>query len=44
MTSSEHDLRKGVLSGFDSLVMAVAGSAPAYSTAAISTAVDAAME
>src|SRR4029079_5002682 len=38
MTSSEHDLRKGALSGFDSLVMAVAGSAPAYSIAA-STAV-----
>ena len=38
MTSSEHDLRKGALSGFDSLVMSVAGSAPAYSIAA-STAV-----
>ena len=38
MTSSEHDLRKGALSGFDSLVMALAGSAPAYSIAA-STAV-----
>jgi amino acid transporter len=38
MTSPEHDLRKGALSGFDSLVMALAGSAPAYSIAA-STAV-----
>lgn len=36
--ASEHGLRRGALSGLDSLVMAVAGSAPAYSIAA-STAV-----
>jgi amino acid transporter len=34
MSSSERGLRQGALSGFDSVVMAVAGSAPAYSIAA----------
>jgi amino acid transporter len=34
MTSSERGLRQGALGGFDSVVMAVAGSAPAYSIAA----------
>ncbi|MCU1669845.1 MAG: putative amino acid/amine transport protein [Blastococcus sp.] len=34
MTSSEPGLRQGALSGFDSVIMAVAGSAPAYSIAA----------
>src|SRR3954467_7071147 len=34
MTSSERGLRQGALSGFDSVVMAVAGNAPAYSVAA----------
>src|SRR4051794_11173327 len=34
MSSSERGLRQGALGGFDSVVMAVAGSAPAYSIAA----------
>jgi amino acid transporter len=34
MTSSERGLRQGALTGFDSVVMAVAGNAPAYSIAA----------
>src|SRR4029450_8233936 len=34
MTSSDRGLRQGALSGFDSVVMAVAGNAPAYSIAA----------
>ena len=34
MTSSDRELRQGVLGGLDSIVMAVAGSAPAYSIAA----------
>src|SRR5438270_3930154 len=34
MNSSERGLRQGALGGFDSVVMAVAGSAPAYSLAA----------
>jgi amino acid transporter len=38
MSTREHSLRRGALGGADSLVMAVAGSAPAYSIAA-STAV-----
>src|SRR5215212_917118 len=34
MTSSDRGLRQGALSGFDSVVMAIAGNAPAYSIAA----------
>src|ERR671929_52476 len=34
MSSSERGLRQGALSGFDSVIMAVAGNAPAYSIAA----------
>jgi amino acid transporter len=34
MTTNERELRQGVLGGLDSIVMAVAGSAPAYSIAA----------
>src|SRR5215208_4436236 len=34
MTSSDRGLRQGALSGFDSVIMAVAGNAPAYSIAA----------
>jgi amino acid transporter len=34
MSSDERGLRQGALSGFDSVVMAVAGNAPAYSIAA----------
>ena len=34
MSSPERGLRQGALSGVDSVVMAVAGSAPAYSIAA----------
>jgi amino acid transporter len=34
MTSTEPGLRQGALSGFDSVIMAVAGNAPAYSIAA----------
>jgi amino acid transporter len=34
MTSSERGLRQGALSGFDSVIMAIAGNAPAYSIAA----------
>jgi amino acid transporter len=34
MSDSERGLRQGALSGFDSVVMAVAGNAPAYSIAA----------
>jgi amino acid transporter len=34
MSGSERGLRQGALSGFDSVIMAIAGSAPAYSIAA----------
>src|SRR3954466_1017346 len=34
MSSSERGLRQGALSGFDSVIMAIAGNAPAYSIAA----------
>ena len=34
MSTSERGLRQGALSGFDSVVMAIAGNAPAYSIAA----------
>ena len=34
MTSSDRGLRQGALSGFDSVIMAIAGNAPAYSIAA----------
>src|SRR3954471_7761713 len=34
MSTSEHGLRQGALSGFDSVIMAIAGNAPAYSIAA----------
>ena len=34
MSTSERGLRQGALSGFDSVIMAIAGNAPAYSIAA----------
>ena len=34
MSDSERGLRQGALSGFDSVIMAIAGNAPAYSIAA----------
>src|SRR4051794_27110803 len=34
MSSNERGLRQGALSGFDSVIMAIAGNAPAYSIAA----------
>ena len=37
-SSPEHNLRGGVLGLFDSVIMGIAGSAPAYSIAATTTA------
>src|SRR5437763_967998 len=42
MSTSDQGLRRGALGGFDSIVMAVAGSAPAYSIAATTAALIAA--